>query len=94
MLDPNEIRTQNGQEFKRAGKLSIGEVCWIQVYDYQTGPVLEGPYFVIEITHKGRISEYLKLFSTHDSLEQRARIDKLWVPIIDTIKPPRGHNAG
>jgi hypothetical protein len=96
MYDKNEKRTQNGQEFKRAtdSQLHVGNVVWKQSWDINTGHNwLEGPYFIVEIVYEGRISQYYRLFSTHDAYESAGKWGELWIPIIDTIKPPRGHNG-
>ena len=96
MFDRNEKRVQNGQYFMRSTdeQLHVGNVVWKQMYDVNAGRGwLEGPYFIVEIVHEGRMSQHYRLFSTHDSREERARWGELWSPIIDTIKPPRGHNG-
>ena len=96
MFDRNEKRVQNGQYFMRSTdeQLHVGNVVWKQMYDINVGRGwLEGPYFIVEIVHEGRMSQYYRLFSTHHAEHVNARWGELWSPIIDTIKPPRGHNG-
>lgn len=88
-----ETRTQNGQEFMKAAKINIGDVVWKVAYDINVDKSwLEGPYFVVNFVHKDTMSEHLALFSTHNKEEVRARYSDLYVPIIDKIDPPAGHN--
>lgn len=92
----SQTREQNGQEFRRAApdEIHVGECVWITTYDPNVGRSwLEGPYFVTETIHEGRMSEHFVLFSTHMKEERRVKHGDIWIPIIDTIEPPRGHNA-
>lgn len=91
-----QVRTQNGQEFRRAtpDEIHVGQCVWITGFDPNVGRTwLEGPYFVMDTVHEGRMSEHFVVFSTHFSEERRIKHGDIWLPIIDTIKPPRGHNA-
>jgi len=89
-----KIRHQNGQDFRKIEKANVGDVVWKTMYDPNVGRSwLEGPWFVVEIVHRGKLSEHAKLFSTHDKKEESARYDSLYAPIIDEISPPRGHNV-
>ena len=92
----SQIRSQNGQDFRRVppDEILVGLCVWIQAYDPNVGRSwLEGPYFVTEVVHEGRMSEYVIVFSTHMNYSTKARYADIWVPIIDTIDPPRGHNV-
>ena len=93
---PEGIRMQNGQEFRRAdwGEIHIGQCVWITAYDPNVGKTwLEGPYFVTERKDPDRMSEHFVVFSTHLNYSTKAKYGNIWLPIIDTIQPPRGHNA-
>ena len=93
-MNPERTRVQRGQPFQKADTIAVGDVVWFVSVDINHAKSrLEGPYFVVECVHKGTMSEHWKLFSTHESCHHAANIRDLWVPIIDTIKPPRGHNA-
>jgi len=92
----SRTREHNGQEFRRAApdEIHVGQCVWINAYDPNTQRSwLEGPYFVVETIHKNRMSEHFEVFSTHLNEKRRGRHGDIWIPIIDTIKPPRGHNA-
>tara|TARA_R110001599_G_scaffold234783_1_gene433965 strand:- start:695 stop:1018 length:324 start_codon:yes stop_codon:yes gene_type:complete len=92
----NQVREQNGQEFRRAtpDEIHVGECVWMHAYDPNVGRSwLEGPYFVTEAIHEGRMSEHFVIFSTHMKEERRAKHGDVWIPIIDTIERPRGHNV-
>ena len=96
MIKKGSIREQNGQEFRRADpdEAHVGSCVWINAYDPNVGRSwLEGPYFVTEVVHEGRMSEYVVVFSTHLNYSTNARYGDIWVPIIDTIETPRGHNG-
>lgn len=89
-------RIQNGQEFRKASpdEIHVGQCVWVMAFDPNVGRSwLEGPFFVMETMHPNRMSEHFKLFSTHDKRETRGRHGEIWLPIIETIEPPRGHNA-
>lgn len=89
----SETRTQKGQEFRKSCEINVGDVVWTTIWDPEDGKTrLAGPYFVLDFVHKGRMSEHLKLFSTHDNQEIKARYGDIYVPIIDKIDPPAGHN--
>lgn len=95
-MNKDELRNQNGQDFKRAEyeEIHVGSCVWVNTFDPNVGRSwLEGPYFVVEKVYEGRMSEYLRVFSTHEAQDRSARYSDLWVPIIETIDPPRGHNA-
>ena len=95
-MDYTQIREQNGQQFRRAKyeEAYVGSCIWINAYDPNVGKSwLEGPYFVTEVVHEGRMSEYVIVFSTHMNYSTKVRYGDIWVPIIDTIDPPRGHNV-
>lgn len=92
----SQIRQQNGQEFRRAtpSEIHVGQCVWIYAYDPNVGRSwLEGPYFVTETVHADRMSEHFIVFSTHMNYSTKARHGDIWIPIIDTIEPPRGHNV-
>lgn len=92
----SRTREQNGQEFRKAtpNEIHVGQCVWINAYDPNVGRSwLEGPYFVTETIHENRMSEHFVVFSTHLNEERRVRHGDIWIPVIDTIKPPRGHNA-
>ena len=96
MIKKGPIREQNGQNFRRAehGDVHVGSCVWVHTYDPNTQRSwLEGPYFVVDKIHEGRMSEYLRVFSTHLGMERSARWVDIWTPIIDTIEPPKGHNV-
>tara|TARA_B100000575_G_scaffold266393_1_gene243696 strand:+ start:336 stop:626 length:291 start_codon:yes stop_codon:yes gene_type:complete len=96
MTEIEQKRTQNGQDFRRPNwnEIYVGQCVWINTYDPNVGRSwLEGPYFVTETIHKGRMSEYFVLFSTHQNSTRHGRHSDIWVPIIDAISPPKGHNA-
>ena len=95
-MDYTQIREQNGQQFRRVKheEAHVGSCVWINAYDPNVGRSwLEGPYFVTDVIHKGHMSEYVIVFSTHMNYSTKARYGDIWTPIIDTIEPPRGHNA-
>ena len=92
----SHIRSQNGQDFRRVppDEILVGSCVWIQAYDPNVGRSwLEGPYFVTDKVHEGRMSEHFVVFSTHLNYSTRAKHGDIWTPIIDTIEPPRGHNG-
>ena len=92
----SQTRKHNNQEFKRVapGDIQVGQCVWITAYDPNAGRSwLDGPYFVVETVHKGRMSEHFEVFSTHLNEQRRVKHGDIWAPIIETIKPPRGHNA-
>ena len=91
-----DIREQNGQEFRRADpdEIHVGQCVWVTAFDPNVGRTwLEGPYFVTETVHENRMSEHFVLFSTHLNYSTRAKHGDIWLPVIDTIPPPRGHNV-
>ena len=93
-MSPETTKLHLGQLFEKAKNLAVGDVVWCTFYDINRGKSwLEGPYFIVECVHEGKMSEQWKLFSTHDKRHHQANIRDLWVPIIDKIKPPRGHNV-
>ena len=95
-MNPNPTRTQNGQDFRRAApdEIHVGQCVWITAFDPNAGRTwLEGPYFVTGTVHEGRMSEHFVVFSTHLSITTRVKHGDIWFPIIDSIDPPRGHNA-
>ena len=92
----SQIRSQNGQDFRRVppDEILVGLCVWIQAYDPNVGRSwLEGPYFVTDKVHEGRMSEHFIVFSTHLNYSTKVRHGDIWTPIIDTIEPPRGHNV-
>ena len=92
----SQIRSQNGQDFRRVppDEILVGLCVWIQAYDPNVGRSwLEGPYFVTDKVHEGRMSEHFVVFSTHLNYSTKVRHGDIWTPIIDTIEPPRGHNV-
>ena len=92
----SQIREQNGQKFRRAtpDEIHVGQCVWVTMHDTNIGRSwLEGPYFVTETVHADRMSEHFKLFSTHLNITTSRRHGDIWLPVIDTIQPPRGHNA-
>ena len=92
----SQIRSQNGQDFRRVppDEILVGLCVWIQAYDPNVGRSwLEGPYFVTDKVHDGRMSEHFIVFSTHLNYSTKVRHGDIWTPIIDTIEPPRGHNV-
>ena len=92
----SQIRSQNGQDFRRVppDEILVGLCVWIQAYDPNVGRSwLEGPYFVTDKVHEGRMSEHFIVFSTHLNYSTTVRHGDIWTPIIDTIEPPRGHNV-
>jgi hypothetical protein len=92
----NQVRKQNGQEFRRVApdKMHVGKCVWINTVDLNADRSwLEGPYFIMETIHSNRMSEHFEVFSTHLNEKRRARHGDIWSPIIDTITPPRSHNA-
>ena len=95
-MEINNTREQNGQIFRRAApsEIHVGQCVWVNAYDPNVGRTwLEGPYFVVECVHEARMSEHFRVFSTHENIERRAPHGDIWLPIIDTIEPPRGHNV-
>ena len=95
-MDITQIREQNGQSFRRAGhqEACVGSCVWINAYDPNVGRSwLEGPYFVTDVVHRGHMDEHVIVFSTHMNYSTKARYSDIWIPIIDTIPVPRGHNA-
>ena len=96
MLIKGENRIHNGQEFRKAeyNEVHVGSCVWITAYDPNVGRSwLEGPYFVTEVVHRGHMDEHVIVFSTHMNYSTKSRYADIWVPIIDTIDPPRGHNV-
>ena len=95
-METFDIREQNGQEFRRAAPedIHVGQCVWVTAYDPNVGRTwLEGPYFVTDVVHRGHMDEHFIVFSTHLNYSTRAKHGDIWVPIIDTIPPPRGHNV-
>ena len=91
-----KVIEQNGQEFTRAirGKVFVGDCIWARDFaGYARNNRLEGPYFVVEIANLGTMSEYLVIHSTHLHWEMKIGYRDIYTPIIDSITPPRGHNA-
>ena len=89
-------REQNGQEFRRAApdEIHVGQCVWVTAYDPNVGRTwLEGPYHVVETVHENTMSEHFVVFCTHLKYGTRAKHGDIWLPIIDTIPPPRGHNV-
>ena len=92
-MNNEAIKMHRGQPFKKAEILAVGDVVWCTFYDINHGKSwLEGPYFVLECKHEGKMSEHWTLFSTHEKRHHKARIQDIWVPIIEKIDPPRGYN--
>ena len=95
-MEAFDTREQNGQEFHRAPpeNIYVGQCVWITAYDPNVGRTwLEGPYFVTDVVHRGHMDEHFIVFSTHLNYSTRAKHGDIWVPIIDTIETPRGHNV-
>ena len=95
-METFDIREQNGQEFRRAAPedIHVGQCVWVTAYDPNVGRAwLEGPYFVTDVVHRGHMDEHFIVFSTHLNYSTRAKHGDIWLPIIDTIPPPRGHNV-
>ena len=95
-METFDIREQNGQEFRRAAPedIHVGQCVWVTAYDPNVGRTwLEGPYFVTDVVHRGHMDEHFIVFSTHLNYSTRAKHGDIWVPIIDTIPTPRGHNV-
>ena len=95
-METFDIREQNGQEFRRAAPedIHVGQCVWITAFDPNVGRTwLEGPYFVTDIVHRGHMDEHFIVFSTHLNYSTRAKHGDIWLPVIDTIPIPRGHNA-
>lgn len=91
-----QVRKQNGQKFRRAGdkEANVGSCVWINAYDPNVGRSwLEGPYFVTDVMHEGHMDEHVIVFSTHLNYSTRVRYSDIWIPIIDTIEPPKCHNG-
>ncbi len=96
MMIERRIIEQSGQEFTRAvmGEVFIGDCVWIREFNgYANNSRLKGPYFVIDISSLGTLNEYLVIHSTHLQEEMKINYQDVYIPIIDTIVPPRGHNA-
>ncbi len=88
-----------GQEFKRAAELHVGDVAWlihetyIELEDLYEQEFL-GPFHVVDIRAKNISTATLYvLWNSFEGHEIQARIGELYVPIIDTIEPPKGHNV-
>ena len=95
-METFDIREQNGQKFRRAAPedIHVGQCVWVTAFDPNVGRTwLEGPYFVTETVHQDRMSEHFVVFSTHLNYSTKARHGDIWLPVIDTIDPPRGHNV-
>ena len=95
-METFDIREQNGQEFRRAAPedIHVGQCVWVTAYDPNVGRTwLEGPYFVTDVVHRGHMDEHFIVFSTHLNYSTRAKHGDIWVPIIETIPTPRGHNV-
>lgn len=95
-MEPVTTREQNGQAFRRANpnEIYVGQCVWVTAYDPNVGRTwLEGPYFVTDTLHEGYMSEHFVVFSTHLNYTTKVRHGDIWLPVIDTIKPPRGHNV-
>ena len=72
-----KVIEQNGQEFTRVIR----------------GKVFVGDCIWVEIANLGTMSEYLVIHSTHLHWEMKIGYRDIYTPIIDSIAPPRGHNA-
>ena len=95
-METFDIREQNGQEFRRAAPedIHVGQCVWVTEYDPNVGRTwLEGPYFVTDVVHRGHMDEHFIVFSTHLNYSTRAKHGDIWLPVIDTIPTPRGHNV-
>ena len=95
-METFDIRDQNGQEFRRAAPedIHVGQCVWVTAYDPNVGRTwLEGPYFVTDVVHRGHMDEHFIVFSTHLNYSTRAKHGDIWLPVIDTIPTPRGHNV-
>ena len=95
-METFDIREQNGQEFRRAAPedIHVGQCVWVTAYDPNVGRTwLEGPYFVTDVVHRGHMDEHFIVFSTHLNYSTRAKHGDIWLPVIDTIPTPRGHNV-
>ena len=95
-METFDIREQNGQEFRRAAPedIHVGQCVWVTAYEPNVGRTwLEGPYFVTDVVHRGHMDEHFIVFSTHLNYSTRAKHGDIWLPVIDTIPTPRGHNV-
>ncbi len=93
------IKNKNKQPLKKTESVAIGDVVWIENrgFDVDTmseGEGFKGPLFVIDIRAKDIATG--TLYILHDSFskeEHSVRLHDIYVPIIDKLPVPRGHNV-
>ena len=90
---------ESHQPLQRASELHVGDVVWllhssyIELEDMYEEEYL-GPFHVIEVRARNISTATLYiLWNSFEGHEIQARIGELFVPIIDKIDTPRGHNA-
>jgi len=79
------------QPLKKAAEINVGDVVWTKNYEDEE---FVGPYHVVEIRAKNiSISTLYVLFDSFDKTQIQVRLHDIYVPIIEKIEPPRGHNT-
>ena len=87
--------TERHQPFEKAAEINVGDVVWIRAFlGDNSNKEMIGPFHVIDIRAKNISTATLyTLFDSFDKTQIQVRIHDMYVPVIDTINPPRGHNS-
>jgi len=87
------------QPFEKAAEINVGDVVWTLKTEWNsTEESYEeefiGPFHVIDIRAKNISTATLYvLFDSFDKTEIQVRIHDIYVPVLDKIEPPKGHNV-
>ena len=82
------------QPLKKAAEINVGDVVWTKNYEKNNAnEEFFGPFHVVDIRAKNIATATLYvLFDSFDKTKIQARLHDIYVPIIEKIKVPRGHN--
>ena len=87
------------QPFEKAAEINVGDVVWTlktewNSTDHWHEEEFIGPFHVIDIRAKNISTATLYvLFDSFDKTEIQVRIHDIYVPVLDKIEPPKGHNV-
>lgn len=83
------------QPFEKAAEINVGDVVWIRAFSEDaSNSEMIGPFHVIDIRAKNiSIATIYTLFDSFDKTQIQVRLHDIYVPIIEKIEPPRGHNT-
>ena len=86
---------KHSQPFEKAAEINVGDVVWIKAfYGDPLDKEFIGPFHVIDIRAKNISTATLyTLFDSFEKTQIQVKLHDIFVPIIEKIDPPRGHNA-